>query len=114
MKVKFKDGTIKTCSAPTEQKIFKNIKDETGKTVLTPSGWITLFSLSGGITSDEADCILTSENIDALEFFAENTETGEDVKLFELNGYTKVSAATIRHSEAEDGAYTEIQLTKDI
>lgn len=114
MKVKFKDGTVKTCSAPTEQKIFKNVRDDAGNTVSTGYGWLSIFKISGCMTSDEADHILTTENIGKLEFLAENIETGELVKLFEINGYSKISATTIRHAEDETESYTEIQLSKGV
>lgn len=113
MKAQFKDGTIKSCSAPTEQKVFKNKKDELGNTVTVASGWIMIFNLSGGMTSDEADRILTEDNISKLVFLTEN-ESGEDVELFELSGYTKISSTTIRHAEDDSASYTEIQLTKDL
>ncbi len=108
MKVKFSNGTIKECSAPTEQKIFKNIEGET-----VASGWVLIFRLTGGITSDELDSIITSENVGSLTFLTENEE-GEQIEAFKLENYGKISSSVIRHSEKVSATYADIQLSKGV
>ncbi len=105
MKVKFADGVVKECNAPTEQKVFKTASGE--------QGWILLLKLIGEITSTEIDEIVTTENIGHLEFFTE-TENGEDKKIFVLDGYSKITSSTIRHAEDITTTSVEIQLTKGI
>lgn len=106
MKVKFANGVVKECTSPTEQKIFKNNNGE-----LVSVGWLLMLRLTGVITSTEIDNLLTPDNVTSLEFLTE-TENGEDKKLFNLDGYCKITSSTIRHSEDTNGAYAEIQLTK--
>lgn len=101
MKVKFKDGTIKSCNAPTEQKVFKGG---------VPAGWILLLNLIGSITSDEADALLTEENIAELVFLSDEEETA----LFTITEYNKVSSSTIRYAEDASSTRLEIQLTKGV
>lgn len=108
MKVKFKNGTIKECSAPTEQKIFKNIEGET-----VASGWVLIFRLTGGITSDELDSVITPENVGSLTFLTENEE-GEPIEAFKLENYGKISSSVIRHSENVSATYADIQLSKGV
>ena len=109
MKVKFKNGTTKGCSTPTEQKIFK-----TG----TSSGWILTFYLICDITSDEVDELLTEENISELTFTAEETMNAEGIivpeKSIVLTDYNKISSSVIRHSEEKDKTRVEIQLIKGV
>lgn len=98
MQVKFKDDTIKKCSNPTEQKIFRNG---------AATGWLCAFQISENMNSTDVDAILTDENISELTFCKENNE-----ELFTICGYTKVTSAVIRH--AENDGIVEIQLTKGI
>lgn len=108
MKVKFANGVVKECTAPTEQKIFKTVGGET-----VGMGWVLILKLSGNITSSEIDEILTPENVGSLEFSAEN-EKGEDTKLFSLGGYSKITSSTIRHAEDTASTYAEIQMSKGV
>lgn len=108
MKVKFADGVVKECTAPTEQKIFKTVSGET-----VGMGWILILKLTGSITSTELDRILITDNVSTLEFLTE-TENGEDKTLFSLDGYSKITSSTIRHAEDTDATHTEIQLTKGV
>lgn len=105
MKVKFANGAVKECSAPTEQKIFKTANGE--------SGWMLQLRLLGEITSTELDNLVTVENIKPLEFLAE-TESGEDKTIFTLDGYGKITSSTIRHAEDTKSTSVEIQLTKGL
>ena len=102
MKVTFKDGTIKDCSAPTEQKVFK---------AGDAAGWILSFALLGNITSAEVDNIIANENISHLTFISED-ETGVETTI-DLLGYNKVSSAIIRYNEQET-TRVEIHLTKGV
>ena len=104
MKVKFANGVVRDCSAPIEQKVFRQGVD---------SGWVLNFRLNGGVTSAEMDSIVTPENIGSLDFFTTN-ENGEDKALFSLTGYEKITSSTIRHAEDLASAYAEIQLTKGV
>ena len=108
MKVKFANGVVKECTAPTEQKIFKTVGGET-----VGMGWVLILKLTGNITSSEIDEILTPENVGSLEFSAE-TESGEDTELFSLDGYNKITSSTIRHSEDTAATYAEIQMSKGV
>ena len=105
MKVKFANGVVKGCNAPTEQKIFRTASGE--------NGWILQLRLIGEITSTELDEILTNENIKSLEFLSE-TESGEDKTIFTLDGYEKITSSTIRHAEDTTSTSVDIQLTKGI
>jgi hypothetical protein len=104
MKVKFANGVVKNCTAPTEQKIFRSTEGV---------GWILILKLVGEITSDELDSFLTAENISKLMFSVE-TENGEDKTVFSLDGYNKITSSAIRYSEDTTATLTEIQLTKGI
>ena len=108
MKVKFANGAVKECTAPTEQKIIRNIGNET-----VGIGWMLFLKISGCITSAELDALVTAENVKALEFFTED-ENGEAVKQFSLDGYDKITASTIRHAEDATSTYTEIQVSKGV
>lgn len=105
MKVKFANGVVKGCNAPTEQKIFRTASGE--------NGWILQLRLIGEITSTELDEILTNENIKSLEFLSE-TESGEDKTIFTLDGYEKITSSTIRHAEDTTSTSVDIQLTKGL
>lgn len=108
MKVKFADGVVKECTAPTEQKIFKTVGGET-----VGMGWVLILKLTGNITSTELDSVLTADNVSTLEFSAE-TESGEEKTLFSLDGYSKITSSTIRHSEDTAATYAEIQMSKGV
>ena len=108
MKVKFANGTVKTCSAPTEQKIFRTVGGET-----VGMGWVLVIRLTGNITSSEVDELLVPENVGALEFISE-TEDGEVNGTFRLNGYNKITSSTIRHSDNPTATYAEIQMSKGV
>lgn len=102
MKVRFKDGTTKECSTPTEQKVFK-----AGEA----AGWILSFALVGNMTSAEVDNIIANENISHLIFISQDEQDNETT--FELSGYDKISSAVIRYSEQEK-TRVEIHLTKGV
>lgn len=108
MKVKFENGITKECTAPMEQKIFRNIGGET-----VGVGWILMLKLTGGITSSEIDSIMTANNTNSLEFLTEN-DSGEETTLFNLNGYNKITSSIIHYAEDTSAAYAEIQLTKGV
>lgn len=108
MKVKFANGVVKECAAPTEQKAFRNVSGET-----VGIGWILNIRLLGGITSSELDNILTTDNVKTLEF-ATNNEDGTEKTLFSLDGYDKITSSAIRHAEDISATSAEIQLTKGI
>ena len=100
MKVKFANGVVKTCTAPTEQKIFKIVSEK-------DSSWLLNFRLTENVTSSEMDLLVTNDNIETLEF---TDDSGN--MLFMLSGYEKVTSAIIRHSDSADTASVEIQLSK--
>lgn len=104
MKVKFANGAIKECAAPTEQKAFRTVGG---------NGWILNLRLMGEITSTELDELITTENITSLEFLSE-TDKGEDKTIFTLDGYEKITSSTIRHAEDTTSTSVEIQLTKGL
>lgn len=103
MNVKFKDGTIKECSAPTEQKLFKSGES---------AGWILNFALLGDITSDDVDKLLTSDNVSELTFISK--DENEIATAFTLSNYNRVSSAFIRYLEPQNKSRVEIQLTKGV
>lgn len=100
MKVRFKDGTIKNCSSPIEQKVFKSGED---------AGWILTFALIGDTTSAEVDGLISTDNISELTFISvyEEIETS-----FSLNGYERISSAIVRYSEDNSQTRVEIQLIR--
>lgn len=98
MQVKFKDGNIKKCSNPTEQKIFRSG---------AATGWLCAFQISDAMSSTDVDNVLADENISELAFCNDDGK-----ELFTISGYTKVTSAVVRHAE-NDGT-VEIQLTKGI
>lgn len=98
MRVKFKDGTLKNCSNPTEQKLFKSGE---------AAGWLCAFVVSDTMNSSEVDAVVTPDNISALEFCNDDGS-----KLFDISGYTKVTSAVVRY--AETSGSVEIQLTKGV
>ena len=104
MKVRFANGVIKKCAAPTEQKAFRTVGG---------NGWILNLRLIGGITSAELDELITTENIDSLEFLSV-PEEGEAKTIFTLDGYEKITSSTIRHAEDTASTSVEIQLTKGL
>lgn len=108
MKVKFANGVVKECTAPTEQKVFKTVEGQT-----IGAGWVLILRLTGNTTSTELDSVLTADNVSALEFLAED-ENGEEKTLFSLEGYDRITSSTIRHSEDTSATYTEMQLSKGV
>lgn len=108
MKIKFANGVVKECTAPTEQKIFKNVGGE-----LTGVGWMLNLRLVGVMTSTELDNILTADNVTSLEFLTED-ENGADKTLFALSGYNKITSSAIRHAEDITETNAEIQLAKGV
>ncbi len=106
MKVKFANGVVKTCTSPTEQKVFR--------TANGTEGWILHLRLMGVITSAELDELLVSENIAPLEFLVEDEKAAEDIVAFTLGGYDKITSSTIRHAENTASTVAEIQLTKGL
>ena len=108
MKVKFANGVVKNCNAPTEQKIFRTVDGQTAGV-----GWMLILRLDGCITSDELDEALNPESISCLDFTTENEE-GEIKEQFKLIGYNKITATTIRYAEDNDSAFAEIQMSKGV
>lgn len=109
MKIKFVDGRIKECSAPTEHKVFKSIGGN-----LIGTGWILTFKIIDSISSaEEVDNMLETENIVSLEFLSE-TEEGERKTLFKLDGYDKVTSSIIHYAEDTTKTNIEIQLSKGV
>lgn len=95
MKVTLKNGEIRECTAPTEQKIFK---DGIG------TGWLLSFSIKeSGITSEKVDALITEDNVSSLSF-----SDDEGKSLFVLTGYGRLSSAIIRHGETR----ADIQIIK--
>lgn len=103
MNVKFKDGTVKNCSAPTEQKLLKSGES---------AGWILSFSLLCNMTSDEVDCLFSNDNFSSLTFMSEN-KTDVDSTIL-LSGYDKVSSVVIRHSDEQGATRVELHLTRGV
>ena len=108
MRVKFANGVVKECTAPTEQKVFKTIGEET-----VGGGWLLALRIEGNITSAALDSLLAEENIRTLEFSTVD-ENGEEKTLFSLEGYDKITASMIRHAEDADSPYAEIQMSKGL
>ena len=102
MKVKFANGVVKECTAPTEQKAYR---------AGTEAGWFLLLKLKGEMTSTELDNLLTAENYASLEFLT-TTKSGEDKTLFTIGGYDNITSSTIRYAENTADTQSEIQLTK--
>lgn len=98
MLLKFKDGTIKSCSNPVEQKLFR------GEVAV---GWLCSVTISETTTSTEIDTLLTVNNISQLTFLGDTSE-----ELFTLNGYSKLSSVIVRHSEKSSSV--EIQISKGV
>lgn len=108
MKVKFANGVVKNCTAPTEQKVFKTVGEETvGK------GWILHLRIAGNITSDMMDDLLTKDSIGSLTFSTAD-ENGTEKELFSLDGYDTITASSIRHAEDADETYADIQMSKGL
>lgn len=102
MKIKFKDGTIKNCSNPTEQKIFRGG---------TAAGWICSFRLTDVMTSSDVDAVLVNDNVTEITFITDAIDNALSTT-FTLTDYDKVSSAIIRHTNT--GSQVEIQLTKGV
>jgi hypothetical protein len=106
MKIRFLDGTVKDCSEPIEQKLFRS---------KVPYGWVMAFTLNSVSDSSEVDALFSDGNIEKLVLLKEvETEAGEVVteEVTTISGYGKLSSIIIKHSE--DGTKAEIQLTKTI
>ncbi len=104
MKVKFKDGTVKNCTAPTEQKVFR---------AGGAAGWILMFAIIADMTSSEVDSLINAENISDLVFIAED-ENGFETNVFSISDYDKISSAIIRYADDKAKTRVEIQLTKGV
>lgn len=108
MKIKFLNGVIKKCEAPTEQKVFRNSDND-----ITESAWVLTIRLADTVTSDELDEIILPENTSTLKFY-----TDENIEIFTLNGYNKTTFAKIRYSETisdeNSDTYADIQLSKGV
>lgn len=112
MKVQFKDGTIKNCTAPVEQKVFRNSE---------AVGWMLIFNLKGETTSNEVDALLTADNIKELTFIPDHSAIieGEESEAIEttpirLLNYDRVSSSAIRYAEDISMTRVEIQLSKGV
>lgn len=100
MQVKFKNGEIRGCTTPTEQKIFSNNEGV---------GWLLSFSIKGAATSNNIDDILFVDNISELTFL---DESGEEI--FIVNNYNKITSVFVRHSEEVADTRVDIQIRKNI
>ena len=114
MRVKFANGTVKHCTAPTEQKVFRNNGGENAG-----AGWVLLIKLTGEVTSSEIDELMTADNIKKLDFFPEaepETESGDggETPMFTLAGYSKVTSSSIRYAEEKSAVTAEIQMSKGL
>lgn len=108
MRVKFLDGTVRECAAPTEQKLFKTADGE-----LIGGGWLLTLKLIGGLTAADVDSIFSSDNIKELEF-ATTDESGEEKTLFSLSGYERLTSSAVHYSEDFTDTVAEIQLSKGV
>lgn len=98
MKLRFYDGTEKTVTTnPIEQKLFRNGES---------NGWILNLSVSG-LTAEESNDVLTSENIGKMSLISDEGE----VKTI-LADYSRIAVLTIRHSDTQTIA--EIQFAKGV
>lgn len=100
MKIKFKDGTVKTCTNPIEQKMYRNGLE---------AGWVLMFNIVDTITSNDADKLLHSDNIDSLVFVSDAYD--EDAVSKTITGYNGVNYVIIKYSD-DVNAIAEIQLQK--
>lgn len=100
MKIRFADNTEKTCSAPVEQKVFRNGE---------ATGWLISFRILGFINSGELDTLLCESNLLSLLFL---TDAGDDV--IALSGYNKVTSCSVRYAENAGDFTAEIQLSKGV
>ena len=98
MLVKFKDGTERECANPTEQKIFKSGG---------AAGWMCALAITQDMASEEADAVITPENVSELTFCSDGGDT-----LFTLTGYDKITSTVIRHSAGS--ATVEVQMLKGV
>ena len=101
MKVKFKNETIKVCTQPTEQKMFRDGN---------ATGWLLSFSIKDeDITSESLDTVLTNDNVARLTFIDD-----DDNELFILTGYSRITSAIIRYAEPGINSRVDIQITKSL
>ena len=103
MKVTFKDGTVRNCTPPTEQKVFKSGE---------AAGWFLFINLIGENTSDELDSFVTADNVSDLIFTPD--ETDKMTETLKITGYGKISSALIRYAEDVSSTRVEIQLSKGV
>lgn len=108
MRVKFLDGTVKECAAPTELKLFKTSDGE-----LIGGGWLLTLKLIGGLTAADVDSIFSPDNIKELEFSATD-ENGNEKILFCLSGYERLTSSAVHYSEDFTDTFAEIQLSKGV
>ena len=90
--LKFKDGQEFESVNVTEQRLFQDS---------TPCGWLLAITLTGNITSEVVDEILTEENISEITY--------GDVT---ITGYQSVNSTVLYY--AEDGVRADIQLSKGV
>ena len=108
MKIEFANGETRTCSAPTEQKLYR-----ASGTQAVHLGWALKLELLGDdITSSDLDSLLTVENISDLRFIGE--VDGAEATLFNLHGYDKVVSVIVYYSEDTSAIKAEIQLSKGV
>lgn len=100
MKIRFADNSEKVCSAPVEQKVFRNGE---------ATGWLISFRILGSVNSGELDTLMREDNLLNLLFL---TDTGSEV--IALSGYNRVTSCSVRYAESADNFTAEIQLSKGV
>ena len=98
MKIKFNNGVVKVCTAPTEQKASRNGALNT---------WILTFRLTGGSSSEELDALLVDDNISAMQLLSDSGSV-----LGSMTGYNTVVSCSIRYADDPSSMYAELQLMK--
>ena len=99
MTIKLKDKTIMQITPPVEQKIFSG----TGSV-----GKVITFSIAETMTLDEADAILTQDNISSFGLISDDTTSSKTI-----TGYEKVAMLVARYNN-DTSAIIEIQLSKGL
>ena len=98
MKIRFNDGKEKqVITNPVEQKLFRGG---------VATGWILNVSIAS-ITAEEADGLLTTDNISSITLL---NDAGDE--MCKILGYEKISALTVRHNDTQSVA--EIQFSKGV
>ena len=92
MILRFKDGTTKACSNPTEHRVLREG---------LPAGWVCTVRILDSMTSSEIEEVLTVDNISELTFCNRLLQ-----ELFVLSGYTKINNVIVRHF----GATSEVEV----